>query len=69
MKEEVPSAGAIKGEAERLKTRPPTPSPTKTLEMDILLLGSHSSDGSGDSDFLFAKRIDSPRAQCSCTDG
>jgi hypothetical protein len=47
----------------------PFPHPQKTLKMDILLLGSHSSGGSDDSDFPSAPRIDPPRAQCSCTDG
>lgn len=56
----------MSGEAASLKT---LPHPQKTLEMDILLLGSHSSDGSGDSDFLSAKRRGPPRAQCSCTNG
>lgn len=56
----------MNGDAASLNT---FPHPEKTLEMDSLLLGSHSSDGSGDSDFLSAKRIGSPRAQCSCTDG
>lgn len=56
----------MKGEAARLKTFPPTP---KSLGNGHSLLGSHSSSDSGDSDFLSAKRIGSPRAQCSCTDG
>lgn len=56
----------MQGEAAMLKT---LPHPQKTLEMGIhSLLGSHSLDGSGDSDFLSAKRTGSPRAQCSCTD-
>lgn len=56
----------MKGEAARLKTLPPPP---KDLGNGHSLLGNHSSDGSGDSDFLSAKRTGSPRARCSCTDG
>lgn len=45
------------------------PHPQMTLEMDIPLLGSHSSGGSDDSDSPSAPRTGPPRAQCSCTDG
>ena len=52
----------------RVRLHGPSPTP-EDLGNGQSLLGSHSSDGSGDSDFLSAERTGSPRAQCSCKDG